>query len=148
MSSVSQTRQAEILLVEDEPADVDLVKQALKSSKIKNNLNVVGNGNDAINFLRKEGGFSTAKTPDLILLDLNLPGISGKELLATVKQDSQLKMIPVTIMTSSDSEEDVVKSYEQHANCYVRKPMNLNEFKKIVDTIDHFWFSIVTLPKK
>jgi len=139
-------RAAEILLVEDNPGDVRLAKEGLKESKVTNNLHVVEDGEEAIAFLRKEGEYSNAVTPDLILLDLNLPKKDGREVLAEIKADEQLRRIPIVILTTSKAEEDIIKTYNLHANCYVTKPVDLDQFVKIVKSVNSFWFEMVTLP--
>ncbi|KKN13280.1 hypothetical protein LCGC14_1007900 [marine sediment metagenome] len=136
----------EILLIEDSPGDIRLTQEALKDSKISNNLHVVTDGVEAMAFLRKEGKYSEKPRPDLILLDLNLPKKDGREVLAEIKQDEQLKRIPVIILTVSETEEDVLKTYNLHANCYITKPVDLEQFLKVVKTTENFWFTIVTLP--
>lgn len=142
-----ENRAAEILMVEDNPGDVRLAKEGLKESKVTNNLYVVGDGVEAMAFLRKEGDYADAVTPDLILLDLNLPKKDGREVLAEIKRDGNLRRIPVVILTTSKAEEDVLKTYDLHANCYVTKPVDLDQFVKIVKTLNNFWFEMVTLPK-
>ncbi len=141
-----QGRPAEILLVEDNPGDVRLAKEGLKESKVTNNLHVVDDGVEAIDFLHKEGKYADAVTPDLILLDLNLPRKDGREVLAEIKADEHLRRIPVVVLTTSKSEEDVIKTYNLHANCYVTKPVDLDQFVKIVKSVNNFWFEMVTLP--
>jgi len=136
----------EILLVEDNPGDVRLTEEALKESKMRNNLHVVNDGVAALGFLKKEGEFENAVRPDLILLDLNLPKMDGREVLEIIKRDENLKRIPVVILTVSSNEEDIYKSYNLHANCYITKPIDLNQFIKVVQSIDDFWLSIVKLP--
>ncbi len=138
----------EILLVEDNPGDARLAQEALKDSKMKNNLYIVYDGIDAMNFLRKAGKYSDAVTPDLVLLDLNLPLKNGKEVLEEIKSDDDLKRIPVVILTTSKSEEDILKSYNLHANCFITKPIDLNQFVKVIKSIESFWLSIVKLPPK
>jgi len=138
----------EILLVEDNPGDVDLAREALENSKIHNILHVAGNGEEAMAFLRRKGKYAKAPRPDLVLLDLNLPRKDGREVLAEIKSDEDLKRIPVVILTSSKDEEDILKAYNLHANCYITKPMDLNQFVKMVKTIEEFWFTIVKLPPK
>ena len=138
----------DILLVEDSREDVELTKEALKEGKLANTLHVVKDGVEAMDFLRKNGKYSGEKRPDLILLDLNLPKKNGHEVLAEIKQDEELKIIPVAILTTSESEADVMKTYKMHANCYITKPVDLNQFIKVVQSIEDFWFSIVRLPKK
>ncbi|HVL87037.1 MAG TPA: response regulator [Candidatus Thermoplasmatota archaeon] len=141
-------RPAEILLVEDNPGDVRLTREALRESKLINRLSVAQDGEEAIAFLRREGAYVKAPRPDLVLLDLNLPRKNGREVLAEMKADPQLRRIPVVILTSSKSEEDVVRSYDLHANCYVTKPVSLDRFVDVVRSIEDFWLSIVRLPSK
>jgi chemotaxis family two-component system response regulator Rcp1 len=136
----------EILLVEDNPGDVDLTREALENSKVYNILHVVGNGEAAMTFLRRQGEYANAPRPDLVLLDLNLPRKDGREVLAEIKSDEDLKRIPVVILTSSGDEEDILKSYNLHANCYITKPIDINQFIKVVKSIEDFWFTIVKLP--
>ena len=136
----------QILLVEDNPADIDLTREGFEVGKLKNNLHVVTDGIEAMRFVRKEGEHASAPRPDLILLDLNLPKKDGREVLAEIKQDPGLQTIPVVVLTSSDAEEDVLKSYQLHANSYIRKPVNLDSFMKIVSTVEDFWFTVVKLP--
>ncbi len=135
-----------ILLVEDNPADVRLIKETFKDFKISNNLSVAKDGVEAMAFIKKEGVFSGAPRPDVILMDLNLPKKSGFEVLAELRQIPVLKRIPVVILSTSDSEQDILKSYDLHANCFVTKPVGLDEFIKIVMSIEDFWLSIVKLP--
>lgn len=136
----------EILLVEDNPGDVRLTKEALKESKIYNNLHTVYDGVEAMDFLLKKGKYKKAKKPDLILLDLNLPKKDGREVLAEVKEENNLRRIPVVILTTSEADEDIMKTYNLHANCYITKPVDMNQFIKVVKSIGDFWFSIVKLP--
>lgn len=136
----------EILLVEDNPADVRLTKEALQEEKLHNNLSVVSDGAEALEFLRKKGKYAKATTPDLILLDLNLPKMDGREVLKEIKSDEELKSIPVVILTVSKAEEDVLKTYKLHANCYISKPIDLNQFSRVVKSIKEFWLTIVKLP--
>ena len=138
---------AEILLVEDNPADVRLTLEALKDGKVKKHLSVVGDGVEAMAFLRREGPYAEAPHPDLILLDLNLPKKDGREVLAEIKADEALKHIPVVVLTTSAAREAVLKSYELHANCYAHKAINLEEFIKVLRAIEDFWFAVVKLPK-
>ncbi len=138
----------EILLVEDSPADVRLTQEALKEEKIHNNLNVVNDGVEAMAYLRRQGKYAKAVRPDLVLLDLNLPKKDGREVLKEIKSDKELKMIPVVILTISKAEEDVIKTYNLHANCYIAKPIDLNQFSKVVKSIQDFWLTIVKLPPK
>ena len=135
-------------MVEDSEGDARLTQEALKESKLRIHLDTVIDGVEAIQYLRREDRFKNAVVPDLILLDLNLPRKSGTEVLAEIKEDEALKEIPVVIMTSSKAEEDVVRSYKLHANCYITKPLDLNQFTTVVQAVDNFWFSIVTLPPK
>lgn len=136
----------EILLVEDNIGDARLAKEALKESKIKNDLQIVGDGIDAMDFLHRKGKFTNAPRPDLILLDLNLPRKDGREVLAEIKNDPDLKRIPVVILTISKAEEDILKTYNLHANCYITKPLDLDQFMKVVKSIEDFWLTIVKLP--
>ena len=135
-----------ILLVEDNPGDVRLTKEALRDAKVLNEIYVVKDGVEAMEFLRGEGSFAHVPVPGLILLDLNLPRKGGREVLAEIKMDPKLKRIPVVILTSSQAEEDIFKSYDLHANCYVIKPVDLNRFVEIMHSLNEFWFSIVKLP--
>lgn len=137
----------EILLVEDNPGDVRLTRETLKETKLHNNLSVVDDGEKALAFLRRQGGYASAPRPDLILLDLNLPKLDGREVLAAIKEDPSLRTIPVVILTTSKAEEDIIKSYELHANCYIAKPVELEGFVKVVRSIEDFWLSVVRLPK-
>ncbi len=147
MNDETRARSVEILLVEDNPADVRLTQVAIKNSKIANNLHVVNDGVEAINFLRKQGTFKDKPKPDLILLDLNLPKKNGFEVLSEIKADPNLRRIPVVILSISDAEEDLLKTYNLYANCYIKKPVDIIEFEKIVKSIGNFWFSIVILPE-
>lgn len=139
-------RAIEVLLVEDNPADIRLTREALKEGKVRNNLHVVGDGAAALDFLYQRGPYAEAPVPDLILLDLNLPKKDGREVLAEIKADEKLRLIPVVVLTTSESEEDVLKSYLLHANCYVTKPVGLEQFIQVVRQIDSFWLEIVKLP--
>jgi len=139
-------RQVEFLLAEDNPGDVRLTKEALRESKIRNNLNVVPDGVEAMAFLRREGKYADAPTPDVVLLDLNLPKKDGREVLAEIKSDPLLKRIPVVIITSSEAEQDILRTYDLHANCYVTKPVDLDQFIKVIQSIESFWLTIVKLP--
>lgn len=141
-------RAVEILLVEDNEGDVELTREALRESKIQNRLSVVGNGEDALAYLHREGRYGDATEPDVILLDLNLPRLSGQEVLAEIKGDDRLKRIPVVILTTSRADEDIVRSYNLHANCYITKPVDFDQFTKVVQTIEDFWFTIVRLPPR
>ena len=136
----------EILLVEDNPGDVELAREALENGKVCNTLNVVGDGEAAINFLRRKGIYADAARPDLILLDLNLPKKDGREVLAEIKADPDLLRIPVVILTTSRAEEDILKTYNLHANCYITKPIDFHQFIRVVQAIEDFWLTIVKLP--
>lgn len=136
----------EILLVEDNPGDIRLTQEALKDSKLQNNLSIVQDGVEALAFLRREGDYNRAPRPDIILLDLNLPRKDGREVLAEIKEDRDLRRIPVVVLTTSEDEKDVYMSYNLHANCYITKPVDLTRFIEIVKTIEGFWFQIVKLP--
>ncbi len=136
----------DILLVEDNPADIDLTKEAFEECKFLNKLHIISDGETALAFLRNENNFRDKPRPDLILLDLNLPKIDGREILAEIKNDDKLKQIPVVILTTSESKEDITEMYKLHANCYITKPVDINQFIKVVQSIGDFWFSIVKLP--
>jgi CheY-like chemotaxis protein len=136
----------EILLVEDNPGDARLAKEALKDAKVRNNLHWVEDGVEAMTFLHRQGKYADAPRPDVILLDLNLPKKDGREVLAEVKEDGDLRRIPVVILTVSDAEEDIIKTYNLHANCYIRKPLDLDRFIEVVKCINEFWLTIVRLP--
>lgn len=138
----------DILLVEDNPGDVRLAQEALKESKVRNKLFVVDDGVKAIAFLRQQGEYAGVPRPDLILLDLNLPRKSGREVLAEIKSDENLKRIPVVVLTVSRAEEDVMRCYNHHANCYITKPLDFNRFMEVTKTIEEFWLTIVKLPSK
>jgi two-component system, chemotaxis family, response regulator Rcp1 len=139
-------RPIEILLVEDNPGDVRLTIEALKEAKVHNQLTVASNGEQALEMLHRRGEYADAPRPDLILLDLNLPKVGGHEVLEHIKKDEVLRRIPVVIVTSSQAEEDIVKSYDMYANCYVSKPVDLGQFLSVVRSIEGFWLSIVRLP--
>jgi chemotaxis family two-component system response regulator Rcp1 len=136
----------EVLLVEDNPADVRLTREALTEGKVRNNLHVAPDGIAALEMLRRKGSHADAPRPDLILLDLNLPRMNGRELLAEIKEDESLRQIPVVVLTTSEAEEDIVRSYQLHANCYVTKPVGLEQFLMVVRQIDSFWLEVVKLP--
>jgi CheY-like chemotaxis protein len=136
----------EILLVEDNPGDARLTREALATSKVRNNLHHARDGEEAMAFLRREGSFGRAPTPDLVLLDLNLPRRDGREVLEDIKSDAALKHIPVVILTSSQAEEDILRSYRLHANCFITKPVDLEQLTKVVQGIEQFWFTLVRLP--
>lgn len=136
----------EILLVEDNAGDVRLTREALREGKVYNNLHWAKDGVEALEFLRREGNHPDAPRPDIILLDLNLPKKDGREVLAVIKSDDQLKQIPVVVLTTSKAEEDVLRSYALHANCFITKPVDLDKFILVVKSIDRFWLTVVTLP--
>lgn len=136
-----------ILLVEDNPGDIYLTQEAFRESKFSNSLQVVKNGIECMEFLRRRGKYSEAQMPDVILLDLNLPKKNGREVLAEIKRDDRLKYIPVIVLTSSQNEKDIRSSYELNANCYITKPVDYDEFIHIIRAIENFWFSIVKLPQ-
>jgi len=138
----------EILLVEDNPGDVRLTQEAFRENDINNKLNVVNNGQEAMYYLRREGEYKDAARPDLILLDLNLPRKDGREVLAEIKSDSTLQQIPVVILTTSESDDDILKTYSLHANCFITKPVDMQEFVKVVEAVEKFWLAIVKLPKE
>jgi CheY-like chemotaxis protein len=146
MNKMHKFKAVEILLIEDNPGDVRLTIEALKESKIINNLQVVDDGIEALSYLKKEGIYKDKPRPDLIILDLNLPRKDGREVLGEIKSDPVLKQIPIVILTTSEAEEDIIKSYELHANCYITKPVNMEQFIKVVKSVGEFWFSIVILP--
>ena len=139
-------RPIEILLVEDNPGDVRLTREALKEGKVYSNLHTVKDGVEAMEFLRRQGKHTSAPRPDIILLDLNLPRKDGREVLEEIKSDESLKRIPVVVLTTSKAEEDVLRTYNLHANCYVTKPVDLEKFIVVVKSIDRFWLTVVTLP--
>jgi two-component system response regulator len=138
---------AVILLVEDDPGDIELTQYTIQKSKIFIDLRVVGDGVEALAFLRQEGKYSGVPRPDLILLDLNMPRMDGRTFLAEMRADEELKAIPVVVLTTSQAEEDIIRSYRLGANCYVTKPVGLAEFTRVVNAIEAFWFTIVRLPQ-
>ncbi|MGB7848091.1 MAG: response regulator [Candidatus Acidiferrum sp.] len=138
----------DILLVEDNPGDVRLTQEALRDGKLLNRMHAVSDGEQAMAYLRRQGSYTQAIRPDLILLDLNLPRKDGREVLAEIKQDRDLRKIPVVIVTSSEAEQDILKPYELHTNCYVAKPVDLQKFVAVVKSIEEFWVHIVKLPPK
>jgi CheY-like chemotaxis protein len=146
MSEDTRGRPIQILLVEDNPGDVRLTIEALKEGKVSNSLSVARDGVEALSFLRREGPHAKAARPDLILLDLNLPKKDGREVLAEIKDDSSLRRIPVVVLTTSKAEEDILRTYDLHANCYITKPVDLEQFISVVRSIDDFWLSVVRLP--
>lgn len=144
--SRTQPHVIDILLVEDNAGDVELAREALSRAKVKNRLFVAADGVEAMEFLHQEGEHSEVPRPDLILLDLNLPRMDGREVLAAVKEDARLRKIPVVVLTTSQAEEDVIRSYDLHANCYITKPVDFEQFMKVVRSIHDFWVTIVRLP--
>lgn len=148
MKSDIPARPIEILLVEDNPGDIILTKEAFAEAKIKNNIHIARDGEEALLYLNKHNGYEKAVKPDLILLDLNLPKVDGREVLDNIKSDEGLCHIPVVVLTSSESEQDILETYELHANSYVVKPINLEQFVSVINAIENFWFTVVTLPSK
>src|SRR2546421_1460051 len=146
MTNAARGEPIEILLVEDSPDDADLTIDALRDGRVRNRITHLEDGVEAMAFLRRQGGYADAPRPDLILLDLNLPRKSGREVLAEVKQDPDLRRIPVVIMTSVDDREEIREAYNRHANCYVTKPVDLDQFIGVVRSIEDFWLTIVKLP--
>lgn len=143
---MSADRSVDILLVEDNPGDVLLCTEMLKEAKVRSRVHVVNDGAEAMAYLRREGRHARAKTPDMIILDLKLPKLSGHDVLRLIKCDPELMVIPVIIMSSSDAEEDILRAYRLHANCYITKPVGLDQFTRIVRSIDDFWLTVVELP--
>jgi CheY-like chemotaxis protein len=139
-------RLLEVLLIEDSPSDARLTQEAFLEGKIGNNLTIVGDGAEAMAYLKREGRWASAARPDLILLDLNLPKIDGREVLRRIKIDEELRQIPIVILTTSEAEQDVAEAYEYHANCYIRKPIDLARFLEIVSMVENFWLTVVKLP--
>jgi len=146
MNRWSETKPVEILLVEDSPGDVRLTMEALKEAKVLNNLNVAADGIEAMAFLKHEGAHAKAPRPDVILLDLNLPRKDGREVLAEIKVDPNLRRIPVVVLTTSRAEEDIFRAYDLHANCYITKPVDFKQFLDVVQSIEDFWLTVVKLP--
>jgi two-component system, chemotaxis family, response regulator Rcp1 len=146
MNTTANANMIEILLVEDDPADVRLTMEALKHAKMHTNLSIARDGIDALAFLRRQGKFSAAARPDIIFLDLNMPRMDGREFLAKIKEDPELKHIPIVVLTTSASDEDILRTYKLHANCFVTKPVDLQQFIKVVSSIECFWFTVVKLP--
>jgi CheY-like chemotaxis protein len=145
-AGVAERHPIEILLVEDDPGDVRLTREALKEGKVRNSLTVAKDGVEALQVLRREGAHAKAPRPDVILLDLNLPRMDGREVLKAIKSDEKLRRIPVVVLTTSSADEDVLKSYDLQASCYVTKPLDLDQFMKVVKTISEFWLEVVRLP--
>jgi CheY-like chemotaxis protein len=143
----SNAKRIDILLVEDNPGDVRLTREALLEGKVLNQLHVVGDGVEALDYLLRRGRYAEATRPDLVLLDLNLPKKDGREVLAQIKADDDLKRIPVVVLTTSQAEEDIFKSYDLHANCYIAKPVDFENFIQVVRSIDTFWLTVVRLPE-
>lgn len=148
MKNLEDMKAVDILLIEDSPGDADLAKEALEESKLKNNLYVTIDGEEAMDFLYKRNNFTDVPRPDLIILDLNLPKKDGREVLKEIKESPELRRIPVVILTTSKAEEDIIKTYDLHANCYIAKPLDLDKFMEVVHSIENFWMSIVVLPNK
>jgi two-component system response regulator len=146
--ATSESKPIEILLVEDNSGDARLAREALRDAKVRNNLTWISDGAEALSFLRRQGKYGAAPRPDLILLDLNLPRKDGREVLTEIKGDDKLKRIPVVILTTSQAEEDVLRAYHLNANCYITKPVDLEQFMKVVKTIEDFWLTIVKLPSE
>jgi CheY-like chemotaxis protein len=146
MNTIESGRPIQILMVEDNPGDVRLAQEALRDAKLRNHISSVKDGVEALAFLRRAGPYSAAPRPDLILLDLNLPRKDGREVLAEIKDDQNLRRIPVVVLTTSRDEQDILKAYDLHANCYIVKPVDLEQFMTIVKSIEGFWFEIVKLP--
>jgi chemotaxis family two-component system response regulator Rcp1 len=145
--TTTEVRHVEILLVEDSPSDTELTIEALKEAKVRNHLSIVEDGVKALEFLRRQGKYSEAPRPDLIMLDLNLPRKDGREVLAEIKSDDSLKTIPVVVLTTSRAEQDVLQAYKHHANCYITKPVDFEQFLNVVRSVESFWLMLVTLPR-
>jgi chemotaxis family two-component system response regulator Rcp1 len=148
MNGYKQMRPINILLVEDNPADIRLTQEVFKEGRIKNLMNIVMDGEEALKYLRKQEKYKDVETPDLVLLDLNLPKKDGREVLSVIKSDEELKMLPVIILTTSAAEQDIMNTYANHANCYIMKPVDLSQFINVVRSIEEFWLTVVKLPKK
>jgi CheY-like chemotaxis protein len=144
--NTTEGRPIEILLVEDSPSDTDLTLEALKDFKVRNHVSVVEDGVLALQFLRHQGPYAEAPRPDLIMLDLNLPRKDGREVLAEIKKDDNLRLIPVVVLTTSRADQDILRSYQLNANCYITKPVDFNQFLEVVRSIEAFWLFVVTLP--
>ena len=148
MDTLPSGKVIEILLVEDNPGDARLTQEAFRESKVANNLHVVSDGALAMEFLRRQGPYAKAPRPDIVLLDLNLPKKDGRQVLVEMKSDPELKSIPTVVLTTSEAEQDIVQSYQLHANCYLTKPVDLDKFLKIIRCIEDFWLTFVKLPTK
>jgi len=148
VTTLVNAKPAEVLLVEDNPGDARLTQEALKEGKVLNVVHRASDGEEALEFLHREGTFADVPRPDLILLDLNLPKKDGREVLAEIKADPDLKRIPVVILTTSKAEEDILRTYDLHANCYITKPVDLEQFLRVVQSIEDFWLAVVQLPKE
>jgi len=148
MNSTRGGRPIQILMVEDNPDDIELTVEALKDSRVRNHLIVVKDGEEAISYLQGKGQYQNAVRPDLILLDLNMPRKNGRDVLREIKNDPKLKRIPVVILTTSQAEEDIIHTYDLHANCYITKPLDFNQFLKVVKSIEDFWLTVVKLPPR
>lgn len=146
MLAINPSTPVEILLIEDNPADIRLTIEGFKEARIANKMTAISSGQDALDYLHRRDKYAGAVRPDLVLLDLNLPGISGYEILEELKSDETLKTIPVVVLTSSEAESDILKSYQLHANCYVVKPVTFDGLKDVIESIDNFWFTITRLP--
>ena len=138
----------QVLLIEDDPQDVEITKEVMELSKMKININVVNNGAEALSYMRRENGYRESIRPDLILLDLNMPKMNGREFLDEIKKDDNFKMIPVVVLTTSKADEDIIKSYKLGASCYITKPVGLDQFQEVVQAVDNFWFTVVKYPPK
>lgn len=147
MTMNEKGRPIEIMLVEDNPGDARLTREALRDGKIQNNLHILVDGVEAMRFLRREGPYANAPRPDLILLDLNLPKKDGREVLQDLKADPLLRRIPVVVLTTSKDEQDILRSYDLHANCYITKPVDFEQFMTVIQTVENFWLRVVTLPQ-
>lgn len=147
MDELQLVKPADVLLVEDNPSDVRLTREAMKEGRVLNNLHVVGDGEAAIAFLMRKPPYEQAPRPDLVLLDLNLPKKSGREVLAIIKQHPDLRTIPIIVLTTSRAEEDILRTYELHANCFITKPVDLDKFISVVQQVENFWLSVVRLPR-
>jgi two-component system, chemotaxis family, response regulator Rcp1 len=145
---INNPQTIQVLLVEDNPGDVELTIEALEESKLLINLNVANDGEQALRFLKREGEYADAPRPDLILMDLNMPRMDGREALAQIKQDENLHHIPIVVLTTSEAEQDILLTYDLHANCYITKPVDFDQFTKVVRAIEGFWFTVVKLPSE